>query len=56
MSARQPMQPRMVRMPDDLYAEVQRLAEQDDRSVSWMIRRAVREYTQRSAVRTRRST
>lgn len=38
------MQPVMVRMPGILHAEVKRIAERDDRTVSWVIRRAVMEY------------
>jgi len=44
MSDQAAMQPVMVRMPEELYCQVKRLAEQDDRSVSWTIRRAVSEY------------
>jgi predicted transcriptional regulator len=42
------MQPVMVRMPENLYAEVKRIAQQDDRSVSWTIRRAVTQYVANS--------
>ena len=44
MSDQEPMQPVMVRMPETLYTEVKRIAEQDDRSISWMIRRAVSQF------------
>ncbi len=44
MSDQEPMQPVMVRMPETLYAEVKRVAEQNERSISWMIRRAVSQF------------
>jgi predicted transcriptional regulator len=44
MADHEPMQPVMVRMPEELYSEVKRLANEDDRSISWTIRRAVTQY------------
>jgi metal-responsive CopG/Arc/MetJ family transcriptional regulator len=31
-------------MPEDLYDQVKRVAEEEDRSISQMIRKAVKEY------------
>lgn len=38
------MQPVMVRMPERMYQAVKEAAERDDRSVSAVIRRAVKQY------------
>jgi predicted DNA-binding protein len=40
------MQPVMVRMPEELYAEVKRLADEQDRTIAQTIRRAVKQYVQ----------
>ena len=40
----EPMQPVMVRLPPDLYAEVKAVAQREDRTLAQTIRRAIRLY------------
>jgi predicted transcriptional regulator len=47
MTGSEPMRAVVVRMSDDMKAELQRIADEENRSLSQVIRRAVKQYVER---------